>query len=182
MPWWRFWRWGLRPAPSRPDFTGSTVTATLYNPNLGTILGGPTTAVVGADAITFPDGSINGNTAFSINITGDQILYSPLTDVTYANSDFNGFIFDFAGAPDIIGVTLDGSSSFTPTGISFTNDSIILNLSNNTVTDTGLAALDVSFAPSGVPEPATWAMFLAGFGGVGFMLRRPLRKVIVPFA
>jgi hypothetical protein len=27
-----------------------------------------------------------------------------------------------------------------------------------------------------VPEPATWAMFLAGFGGIGFMLRNARRK------
>jgi len=35
---------------------------------------------------------------------------------------------------------------------------------------------------SAVPEPATWAMMLIGFGAVGFAMRRPLRKVIVPFA
>jgi len=29
---------------------------------------------------------------------------------------------------------------------------------------------------SGVPEPATWAMFLLGFGGIGFMLRGVRRK------
>lgn len=33
-----------------------------------------------------------------------------------------------------------------------------------------------------VPEPATWAMFLVGFGAVGFAMRRPLRKVVIPFA
>jgi PEP-CTERM motif-containing protein len=27
-------------------------------------------------------------------------------------------------------------------------------------------------APGGVPEPATWAMMLLGFGGVGFAMRR----------
>jgi len=43
----------------------------------------------------------------------------------------------------------------------------------------------ISFDPlsnSGVPEPATWAMMLIGFGVVGFAMRRPLRKVVVPFA
>lgn len=30
----------------------------------------------------------------------------------------------------------------------------------------------------GVPEPATWAMMLAGLGGVGFAMRR--RRVAVP--
>jgi hypothetical protein len=29
---------------------------------------------------------------------------------------------------------------------------------------------------SAVPEPATWAMFLVGFGGIGFMMRNARRK------
>lgn len=33
-----------------------------------------------------------------------------------------------------------------------------------------------------VPEPATWAMFLVGFGAVGFAMRRSLRNIVVPFA
>ena len=31
-------------------------------------------------------------------------------------------------------------------------------------------------ATSAVPEPAMWAMFLAGFGGIGFMMRNARRK------
>ena len=31
-------------------------------------------------------------------------------------------------------------------------------------------------AITAVPEPATWAMFLVGFGGIGFMLRNARRK------
>ena len=42
--------------------------------------------------------------------------------------------------------------------------------------------LDNVVVTTGVPEPATWAMFLVGFGAVGFAMRRPLRKVVVPFA
>jgi hypothetical protein len=44
-----------------------------------------------------------------------------------------------------------------------------------------IATIDLSSA-SAVPEPATWAMFLVGFGGIGFMMRRSLRNVVVPFA
>lgn len=32
-----------------------------------------------------------------------------------------------------------------------------------------------AFAPGGVPEPATWAMMLVGFGGMGALLRRSRR-------
>jgi hypothetical protein len=41
--------------------------------------------------------------------------------------------------------------------------------------------IDLSSA-SAIPEPATWAMFLVGFGGIGFMMRRPLLGIVVPFA
>jgi hypothetical protein len=39
-----------------------------------------------------------------------------------------------------------------------------------------LVATADSTITSGVPEPATWAMFLLGFGGIGFMLRNSRRK------
>ena len=45
-----------------------------------------------------------------------------------------------------------------------------------------LVATRDSIITSGVPEPTTWAMFLVGFGAVGFAMRRPLRKVVVPFS
>jgi hypothetical protein len=36
--------------------------------------------------------------------------------------------------------------------------------------------------PSGVPEPATWALVLVGFGGIGFMMRKSRRKGAVATA
>jgi hypothetical protein len=129
--------------------------------------------VVGAQPITFPNGSILGNTAFQINITGNQILYSPLANVTHGNGIFNGFVFNFAGAPNIIGVTLDASSNFTPTAFSYTNNSIDLNLSANSVTTTSLAALDVTFArTTSVPEPLTMSLFGTGLAGATVARRR----------
>jgi hypothetical protein len=160
------------PASAGPDFTGSTVTAILYNPNLATILGGPTVAVVGASTPTFPNGSIIGNTAFQINITGDQIIYNPLTDVTYGSGPFNGFVFDFAGAPTITGVTLDGSSNFVPFDFSFTDNSIDLNLSGNSVNIDSVATLDVAFGTQSVPEPFTLSLFGAGLAGAVAFRRR----------
>jgi hypothetical protein len=37
-------------------------------------------------------------------------------------------------------------------------------------------------AVGGVPEPATWAMMLIGFGGIGWAMRRQARNIVVPFA
>lgn len=126
---------------------GSTVTATLYNPDLQTVLGGPAMAVVGASTPTFPNGRIVGNSAFEINVTRNQIIYSPLANVAYGGGTFNGFVFVFANAPTILGVTLDPSSNFTPTNISFTANSVSMNLSADTVTTTSVAILDLQLAP-----------------------------------
>ena len=51
-----------------------------------------------------------------------------------------------------------------------------------TVTSTGAGTANDTIDISAVPEPATWAMFLVGFGAIGFAMRRPLRKVVIPFA
>jgi hypothetical protein len=164
---------GATTAQATPTLLGSTVTGTLYNPDLQHILGGPTTAIVGASTPTFPNGSIHGDTPFEINITADQIFYHPLADVTYGSGPFNGFVFDFSGAPDILGVTLDGASTFTPTAFSSTSDSVSLNLSGNTVNTTSMAILDVQLGAS-VPEPATLALLSTSLFGLGFLalLRR----------
>ena len=51
-------------------------------------------------------------------------------------------------------------------------------------TNTGVAFLAMeNTAVAGVPEPATWAMMLAGFGAIGFALRRrPKVRTTVSFA
>ena len=146
-------------------------TATLYNPNLSTILGGPTTATVGSSTPTFPVGSILGNTAFEINIASDQIFYNPLANVTYGDELFNGFVFDFSDAPTILGVTLDSASTFIPTAISFTDESVSLNLSGDTVNTNSVAVLDVQLQATATPEPATW-MLLLPLGLVGWKCRK----------
>ncbi|PZO87467.1 MAG: hypothetical protein DI623_14690 [Sphingomonas sanxanigenens] len=33
--------------------------------------------------------------------------------------------------------------------------------------------------PAGVPEPATWAMLVAGFGLTGFAMRRRTKRVAI---
>jgi hypothetical protein len=44
---------------------------------------------------------------------------------------------------------------------------------------TGISDSFLTFAPAAVPEPATWAMMLMGFGAIGFAMRRSQRKALV---
>ncbi|WP_293682310.1 PEPxxWA-CTERM sorting domain-containing protein [uncultured Phenylobacterium sp.] len=76
--------------------------------------------------------------------------------------DYGGGGGGYSGgnAPD--GATIGGSSYLNP--FSFTNG----------IGEAGVRAgnglLTINFI--GVPEPATWAMMIMGFGGVGAMIRR----------
>ena|SRR5450631_4734896 len=134
---------GSRSVDGGSGLSRATVTATLYNPDLQTILGGPATTVVGASNPTFPNGTILGNSAFEISVTSNQITYRPLANVNYGSGTFNGFVFVFTNAPTILGVTLDPASNFAPTKISFTGNSVSMNLSADAVTTDSVAILDL---------------------------------------
>ncbi len=72
-----------------------------------------------------------------------------------------------------------GTSNQTFTGPGFTQDNLAvidnqlrINLAGVIYTN---AVINISLAPAavaGVPEPASWAMMIAGFGAVGFALRK----------
>jgi hypothetical protein len=99
------------------------------------------------------------------------------------------------GSPDTYNVlTINGTQTFTAASLGFsvvngaqsfaqyvnfagTNGSLIntVSFSNNPATDAFESANFSVTAP--VPEPATWAMMLVGFGGIGFAMRRRKSKV-----
>ncbi len=90
---------------------------------------------------------------------------SPLTNVIAANDDFEGNI---------------ALSGFTQTLLAGTVYTAVITGFDNF--DFGTYQLTISNAAA-VPEPATWGMMLAGFGMVGFGLRRRAKpSVRVTFA
>ena len=62
----------------------------------------------------------------------------------------------FLDGVNTLDFVVENSNLFGPTGLR--------------VEMTGTA--DAAAVPGGVPEPATWAMMLMGFGGLGALLRR----------
>ena len=69
-------------------------------------------------------------------------------------------------------------SGFTPN----TDSTYSVTFANGTDSLTTFARLGAGASTGAVPEPATWAMMLVGFGAVGYGMRRRTRKVALQAA
>jgi hypothetical protein len=85
----------------------------------------------------------------------DSLFTAPIVGLNY----YPGQVFPIAGGP----ITLRLSQSF---GYSVAGGA--------TYGDNRLGTVDIGVA-SGVPEPSTWAMMVAGFFGLGFVARRRMK-------
>jgi hypothetical protein len=102
-------------------------------------------------------GGPNGATATGVTLTGIDDLSNPWTQ-TFTLSNGENFFSALASDNELI------------TGVSFTT-------SGGGVTDFRQLRIDVSdLNGNSVPEPATWAMMLLGFGAIGVSIRRSRRK------
>ena len=157
------------------NFTFDT-TDTLFGGPSQTIRGTFTTADTPVDrfgftglAITGISGTING-TAISglFDIPGNPYYYIT-SGPTFL--DGSGVRFNAGAATNIAFFHQDGVAA----------DRYRVN-GNGTISAFGPATSSPAVVAGAVPEPTTWAMMLAGFGGVGFVMRRRKRKVITTLA
>lgn len=112
----------------------------------------------------------NGTTPLSFSNTNGRLMFSnsPQLFATNANLAFNfsffgSIVFDLPGAVESLGFTsglAGGVVRIDTSGASY------FNFQN------GLQTIATAQVAGAVPEPATWAMMIAGFGMVGFAMRR----------
>ena len=172
--------------------TGAQAADVPATTNLGTPLTSPfnfSSPVVGScpagsctfmDTITF-DTPLNFNLA-SATLTSNFTSTSLGDNLDFLSATFNGNPFTLA--PNGQGEYAAIFNQFITSG---TNTIIV---SGNAGNGSGLAqsisagiAGQLTFAQvSSVPEPATWAMMLLGFGGIGFSMRRRPKQVLAQIA
>jgi hypothetical protein len=89
----------------------------------------------------------------------------------------NGVSVFTTGAFNLAGPTTDDAEGAFA-GTTYSRGSIVLAAGSHSITGvatsspTGAGGAFIELVSGGVPEPATWAMMLAGFGMVGVMARR----------
>lgn len=146
--------------------------------------------------------SFNTNVVVDGLINLDTLPTVPLIDVTNVKADVPAFgITDFA-LPDLQFVLVGFSGSAVNVGVAVNNNPIALfQLDTNTIATNGVDFVSIqgslaqalpftlqginfnltggagTFTLSAVPEAATWAMMILGFGVVGTALRRRSTKL-----
>lgn len=155
---------------SAAGLLGASVTGRLLYPDVNTTFSNPTTTTLGAD-VEFLPGSFGALGSIDI---GDNTItfFSNLVNGSYGNASFNGYRLDFAGI-NITSLTVAPGSTFTPLDYFIQDGAVLFNVSGQTPGG-GFTVFNVTSAAVGntVPEPATWALLILGFGAVGGAMRR----------
>lgn len=161
---------------------GSTVTSAIYcctAPIESDRITNFRTVLV-ADNIEFPANSLvflDGSTSDEVNIDigVSTIDFDVLTTARTDPGTFNGYIFTFTGAPEIIGVSVNPvsvnpGSNFGTLSLSFTTNALLVSfpdLPNNPETH---LLLDVSLTAA--PEPSSLLLIATGVALFSARLRR----------
>jgi hypothetical protein len=114
-------------------------------------------------------------TNFSYSLNGTAVAATP-TQIAFFTAGAAGGMFDIDFTNDVVsiyGADIGSSGTIGPAGgypvTAALNDALI-----NTGTGFGLVTVTLS----GVPEPATWAVMFAGFGGIGVAMRTRRKRAI----
>lgn len=104
----------------------------------------------------------------TVNFGGNTITIT-YASVTSPSDD----LFVFTGFTGITGLTL---ASADPLGIASVFNATSIGLQITNPLEDGVVVFNVATANGAVPEPASWAMMLLGFGAVGSAMRAAKRR------
>lgn len=166
--------------PALAALDGTSATVEYRFPDLGTVyvgaepsvspfvIGAGVESVVNVEGVTWISVDF---TDLGLSLTFNTVLNSPI----WTGTAFNGLVFSGSGFSGLTSATLldsttFGAGAFTQAGITLVGDQLQLNWSGLSYLDG--QRLDIAFTAGAIPEPATWAMLIAGFGLVGASLRR----------
>jgi hypothetical protein len=165
------------------SLTGSQVTGGAYccnSPNESDRVTNLLTATVGP-AVEFPIGSFVDigtqveTVPASIDFGANSLAIAYSEAATAAPGAFNGYVFTFAGAPEITGVAIDPSSTYFPV-LTFNQNTIFVNEAGFEFTPASRLLVNIS----AVPEPSAYALFFGGLALVAFAGRKASRSIAAP--
>jgi hypothetical protein len=97
--------------------------------------------------------------SIDVNVTSIDFDYTDFSSA--APGAFNGYVFVFSDAPEIISAAVNPLSTFSPTSLDFTSDSVFVNAASLSFTPDSRLVVDLRLAA--VPEPSPTALFAIGF-------------------
>ena len=163
---------------------GSAAGAVVTVDSSTTVVSGPAT-VADTTTIGFTEASLSSPTfietvAFTNTLAG---LYSITLTTSSPDVDFtSAFLAGLGGPYNLVEIDDDGTNEFwrlaNPVTLGASTYTLTINGDNS-----GAGSLGGSITiRQAVPEPATWAMMLLGFGAVGFAMRRRRAPVLAQVA
>jgi len=153
----------------------------------------PRTVTVSATDVEFPDVSSYFNLGSPVPPGFAESLVNTAIDAQsdyitigfgdagsglFASGFNNTYVFQFDSIfrTAITGITIDPSTNLglTTSDVTFDGNKLFVNVESLPFTSNSFARinLDLINQVSAVPEPATWAMMLVGFGAIGGVMRR----------
>lgn len=182
---------GLLSSNSIGTATGASATATVNDLSLSIGSTAFLSALFNISATTIESfssasaGGLIGTTTIEGLVLGGSIFGGLIFDGSlFVNPNPNTVLFNSAGLSVILNEQILSGNGITTNAINigFNNFALGTGLKNGNII---LAQTQASFtqgANGAVPEPATWAMMLIGFGAVGVAMRRRKKLQLAPQA